>query len=183
MKGTVKALGSKPYGSKTMYSFKVDEDWYGCGSDDPKVSKGDLIEFDFTENGRWKNVDVKSISVLRHGTEVIKTSSRKMAIGGARDDYWNRKEERDIITQSVIQLQSSRNSAIALADLILKNNAVKLPEAQAKRMDVVVALVSDLTSKFEEEATAKRSGTTSEETVTDDSVEEETKEEEGIWNG
>lgn len=182
MKGTVKAISQKEFNGKTMYSFKVDEDWFGCGPDNPKLDKGDLIEFDYTENGRWKNVAVKTISVLRKGSEVFKASTRKVSVGGARDEYWVKKEERDVVTQKVIQLQSSRNSAIALADVLLKNNAIKLPEAQAKRMDVVVALVKDLTALFEAESLAHRgmeeAAVEKEEETTEEAGEEET-----IWNG
>lgn len=155
MKGTVKALGKRDWNGKTLYSIKVDDEWYGTGTDNPKLDRGDLIEFNYTENGKYKNADVKTISVLRKGTEVFKASTKNVAFGG-KDDYWKKREERDVITQQVIQLQSSRNSAIALADVLLKNGAVKLPEAQAKKMDVVVALVKELTGNFEAESLAHR---------------------------
>ena len=180
MKGTVKALGSRDWNGKTLYSFKVDDEWYGTGQENPKVDKGDLIEFDYTSNGKYKNVDIKTISVLRKGAEVFKASTKSVAFG-AKDDYWKKREERDVITQQVIQLQASRNSAISLAGLLLTNSAVKLPEAQAKRMDVVVALVKDLTGMFEAESLAHRG--MAEHVEDTDKPEPETKpEDEGIWN-
>ena len=158
MKGTVKALGSRDWNGKTLHSFRVDDDWYGCGEDKPGVDKGDLIEFEpkRLNNGRFV-VDVKNINVLRKAASpAVSRGGRGNFGGGARDEYWQKREERDVITQQIIQLQSSRNSAIALADVLLKNNAVKLPEAQAKKMDVVVALVKELTGLFEAESLAHR---------------------------
>ena len=182
MKGTVKALGSRDWNGKTLYSFKVDDEWYGTGQENPKVDKGDLIEFDFTTNGKYKNVDIKTISVLRKGSEVIRASTKNVAFG-AKDDYWKKREERDVITQQVIQLQASRNSAISLAGLLLTNNAVKLPEAQAKRMDVVVALVKDLTGMFEAESLAHRGMAENTPDPKDEEVTEEPSSDDGIWNG
>lgn len=182
MKGTVKALGKRDWNGKTMYSIKVDDDWYGTGAENPKVDKGDLIEFDYTENGKWKNADVKTISVLRKGSEVFKASTKSVAFG-AKDDYWKKREERDVITQQIIQLQSSRNSAIALADVLLKNGAVKLPEAQAKKMDVVIALVKDLTGNFEAESLAHRGLAEHVDDPKEEDAAEEPAADEGIWNG
>lgn len=68
--------------------------------------------------------------------------------GDGKDDYWRRKEERDVEVQRAIQYQSSRNAAIAAFDVLLKAEAVKLPAKQADKYDAALALIEELTDHF-----------------------------------
>ena len=70
--------------------------------------------------------------------------------GMSKDDYWARKEERDIETQKKIQYQASRNTAIAALDVLLKAEAVKLPAKQADKYDAALALIDELTEHFQQ---------------------------------
>lgn len=168
VKGIVSFSGDNKYNGKTLYSFRLadDNNYYNCGTDKPNVSKGQLIEFEAAPGHKPNafQVDLSSINVLKEAsTEVVQAS-----VGGfrktwpkkdvAKDDYWNSREARDIKTQSVIQLQSSRNSAIALAELIIDNSGIDLEKAKSKKMDIIVDLVALLTAKFEADANAKREG-------------------------
>lgn len=68
--------------------------------------------------------------------------------GMSKDDYWSRKEERDLEVQKAIQYQASRNAAIAVLDVMLKAGAVKLPSKQADQYDAVLAVVDEITAHF-----------------------------------
>lgn len=74
--------------------------------------------------------------------------------GAGKDTYWADKEKRDIITQKAIQLQASRNSAIAVLGVLLTNGAVALPSAKAKQYDAVMDLLAEITERFQEETSA-----------------------------
>ena len=66
--------------------------------------------------------------------------------GNSKDTYWEDKAARDIQVQAGIQWQASRNSAIALVDVLLKNGMVSgLPTAKGKQADAIVALVDEYT--------------------------------------
>jgi hypothetical protein len=71
----------------------------------------------------------------------------------SKDDYWKLKDEKDEGKQATIQYQASRNSAIALLDVLVKNNLVKLPpeSKMADRYDATLALLETLTAKFQDE--------------------------------
>lgn len=78
--------------------------------------------------------------------------------GAGKDQYWADKEKRDIETQKAIQLQSSRNSAIALLGVLLSSGAATLPAAKGKAYDAALALVDELTEKFQNETNDLRGG-------------------------
>jgi hypothetical protein len=75
-------------------------------------------------------------------------------VGAGKDQYWADKEKRDIITQKAIQLQASRNSAIAVLGVLLSNGAVALPTAKAKQYDAVMDMLAEITERFQEETSA-----------------------------
>lgn len=181
MKGTVQAISAKEFNGTLLFSAKIGENWVGFGSDKPTFNKGDLIEVDVTTNNRGRLVAVKdTVKPITQGTQVIEGS--KPWAKNAKDDYWTRKEERDILTQSVIQLQSSRNSAIAMASLLLQAGAIPGYDkaAEKKKMDILVSLVDDLTDRFEETSDARRHGKP-EKASNDEVASPDDSEEKEIW--
>lgn len=83
---TVEAVSVKPmqtpdqFNNTHRYSIMVDKNWYSCGSGKSErlnvkdaegnyqtLSKGDKVEFKYTENGQWKNIDMKTFSLLEIG--------------------------------------------------------------------------------------------------------------------
>lgn len=154
-KGTVEQIGVKDvqgkYGPGKVYNLKIDGQWLGCGFKQPDVNEGDYIEFNVTMNGKYKNIDVDSVQKIE-GEAPQKAPSVQQAVarGGAmnKDDYWSRREARDLETQKRIQLQSARNSAIAAVEVLVETGAVKLPAALNKRYDVMLALIDEVTAKY-----------------------------------
>ena len=160
--GYVDVAVAKPdKNGKTRYSFKVknDDKWYSCGLDNPQIKKGDKIEFDFDTNGDWHNVTPGSVKITQSGPEIVEAKkgfggfARRGPSPGAaeKEKYWEDKAIRDVDTQKRIQLQASRNSAIEVADLMLRNGAIKLPDALAKRHDIIAALIFEWVDRFEKQ--------------------------------
>lgn len=126
-KGVVQRINSNPWQGKMLHSFTLNSErgFFNLGRIAPSFKEGQTIEFEASPAKRAGNfdVDVKSIVVI--GEDAVKPESYSM-VGAKRtsllqkDDYWNRKEERDIENQKIIQLQSARNTAIAYMELANK---------------------------------------------------------------
>jgi hypothetical protein len=161
MKGTVSATKDTQYDGKTLYSFRLSghDGYFNCGTYNPDVKKGELIEFDGTDKGGGKfQVNVPSVKVLKEAGTVVETPTRgnfrkTFQKDEGKDAYWKAREARDLDVQKTIQLQSARNSAIALADVIIKHGAVSLEKvAQAKKQGVIEGLVEELITKFQQDS-------------------------------
>lgn len=132
--GTVQKIQERPAGSGVAYNINVNGQWYGHGFAKPKFSEGDNISFTYTQNGRFMNIDVRSIQISAGASAPAKGG------GGKSGGYQS--------PQLAIQYQASRNSAIALVDILLKSAAVPLPTKKADQYEAVLALVEELTNTF-----------------------------------
>jgi hypothetical protein len=109
---------------------------------------GNAIEFEAEKNakGYWEvKGDVLTIE-LPHAT-VATGAAPKVVVD------WDAKDR-------IIQLQSCRNSAIALVDVMIKNGFVKLPTKKDEQYDAVRELVAEITEQFTEENAKVRAGKT-----------------------
>lgn len=177
MKGTVKAFSAKG----RAFNIKVDSEWYGFGFDDPegnpwKLSRGDIVEFEVTRRGNYVNIDPSSVNVV--GKEEKKQAAASGSTGGsenwdARAKYWEDKEKRDVITQTAIQYQSSRNAAIEVVDALMRHGLIKLPAKQADQYDAYLAYVDQVTQRFEEDVEHVKYGNSPEPEVSVDDGEKE----------
>src|SRR5688572_1310279 len=97
--GIVNTLEKNKYG---FYNFTLinDDIKYGAGKFPPKFSEGDFVEFEAKQNekGFW-NIDNRSVRASKP-TESVQTAVKAAAAAApqTKDQYWARKEERDIIT-------------------------------------------------------------------------------------
>jgi hypothetical protein len=152
MKGVVGKIYSKDFGDAMAWSFTLrgDRTFYRLGNKKPFFSEGDSIQFDVEMKGQ--NAYARGASKWEGGEVVSSAPAAAVArsAGGPRnaDDYWRAKEVRDIETQKRIELQSCRNSAIALVAELLKVEAVKLPAKQADKVPVIEELVTHYTKFF-----------------------------------
>lgn len=88
IKGVAEAVSCKEgndhpkYGKSYQVSIKVDDEWYGAftkkTADQLGIGKGRLVSFTYTENGKYKNFDPKSLVV----SESAETASGKSTTGG-----------------------------------------------------------------------------------------------------
>jgi hypothetical protein len=68
--------------------------------------------------------------------------------GGSKDDYWARKEERDLETQPKIEFQAARNSAIEFVKLLGTLNLMELKGSKSDQMGIVELYVAKFTEQF-----------------------------------
>lgn len=154
VQGVIGRINNKQWNGKTFYSLalKGQEGWYNTGLKRPPA-EGTSVKFEFKTNLKgYKDVD-GSIEVLTDGqaasagpvAEVAKSSSGAGSSGGSA--YWDRKEARDLANDAARELGASRNTAIAIIDLALKNEVVKLPTA-AKREEFLWTLLDKYAAKL-----------------------------------
>jgi hypothetical protein len=141
VKGVVEAVKEFPSSRGTMYSIKVDGELYGTGSKQPSCNTGDIVAFRFTENGKYKNVDLKSFSVEAQATQQI----GKPTSGGfdAR--------------QEIISRQSALNSALAFVHVLALADAIPGVGKTTKPEDkygIIEALVAEKASEYHAASTS-----------------------------
>jgi len=118
---------------KTGYfGILVDGTWYGIGKSNSKnIEKGDQVRFDATQNDKGYWQAVASTIQVKKG-EAPQTSNKSypkktFKSGGVKDDYWAKKEERDVkITQPLIMYQNAGNVAAQLLSASLAVGAMDL---------------------------------------------------------
>lgn len=71
MEGTVQKISSRQVntqrGPATSYSLNVDGEWYSAGFQKPQCIEGDIVQFDVSVNGNYKNVTKNSLRVTGKG--------------------------------------------------------------------------------------------------------------------
>lgn len=155
-------------------NIKVNGQWIGCGFNGVPANQGDQVQFGTVQNGQYLNADMNNFQVLSAGSsqpqqQHAPQQQRQAApqrpraggnpsAGGGKDDYWAKKEERDVITQQVIQLQASRNAAIAVCSSALAANILPVPAKKADAFDAFLAAVDEVTQRYEANTAAKRAG-------------------------
>lgn len=145
--GTVSNIGE----TKGFYRVQVDGDrrWFGMGRNRPNFVLGDVVSFSTrqSEKGFWEvegRVDLvtngpKVTTVPYEQIVTSPTTATTRTVSSGTD--WAKKDK-------IIQKQSCRNSAIEVVRILLDKECLKLP-AEKKRYDFVLALVDDLTEKYE----------------------------------
>lgn len=178
IRGTIQAIGKprqntfKP-NAAPYQSFKLNDVWYSNGTKVPPP-EGTLVEFTGEQNdkGYW-NVSKAGIKVVTEGAVSSNVGSSATAAAArttvSRDDYWQRKDDRDIawekrnreVIQPTIELQAARNAAIEFVKLLLipipgedkdGNAKTALPAlklgAQNKREQILFEAVQKYTDEF-----------------------------------
>lgn len=64
VKGIVEKINENASG---YFGVKMGETWYGAGKFAPKFNEGDEVSFTFSMNGKYANMDFKSVEVLAAG--------------------------------------------------------------------------------------------------------------------
>lgn len=166
MTGIISQVSEKDWkgdGSVMLYSFQIEGSnrWFRTGTNQVPVGAGTAVRFLLD----GQNVDASSIEAIDAGEVQVApapkaptgsgTGFQKKSGGGenfaARQKYWDNKEVRDVkLTQPNIEIQAARRDAITLVDVLLREGA--LPDfgkaTAAKKMDVVVAAIDELTETF-----------------------------------
>lgn len=160
--GVVSYVSMRNIKGQDLHSFalKGTDGFFSCGTTDPKLNKGEFINFEAEQkqDGNFLANVSSIVKSFEGGSEITgkpvpsySKGSYKTQVSNSKDQYWTDREARDIITQQTIQLQASRNAAIALASVILQAGACP-GYAKAKESDkitVITGLVDHLTDKFQ----------------------------------
>jgi hypothetical protein len=152
--GVIQRHSEKQWQNKTFYSFALSgqEGWYNTGMKRPPAV-GTSVEFNIKTNARGFNEVDGSIEIVSdapaapvRSVGAVATASAKSG-GGGNQAYWDRKEARDITNDAARELGASRNTAISIIDLAIKNEVIKLPAA-AKREEFMWTLLDKYTNKL-----------------------------------
>ncbi len=146
MQGKVAFVNERNWQGKNLYSFKLadDEALYVCGTSKPQISKGDFVTFEANPNPKGQMV-VNLASLEAKKVEVVSAGSAGKAAWGGKSGYNDDKRQR------TIEWQAARNSAIAAAQVVLSNGALKLPAKESAKYEAVMALIGELTKQFFDE--------------------------------
>lgn len=130
--GKVQATSSKPTSYGTMYNIKVENEWYGCGKDNPGCSEGDLVQFKMVQKGNFKNVQ-GNVTVLEKATASAPQQQTQQQGGSTFKDT----------RQHHIEMQSSRAVAASLVALMLEHDP-----ALPRDPEAIIALHEDTSWKL-----------------------------------
>ena len=146
IQGKVEAFGTKETKVGTMYSIKVDTEWYGTGKTnlEEKCSKGSLVTVEVTENGQFKNI--KRLVSVGKGTSASPTTAPSSG-SSYRPSAFD-----DPIKNASITYQTCIKGACQAAQNVLKGT-VTTDAAYVRK------LVDELFSAHDQMMDKKRSGT------------------------
>ena len=198
VKGVVKYINEKEWDDRRsgetimLYSFKLegDDDYYRTGQTKPEFEEGQSVAFEVDNKN---NVDLETVEVLetavKKGPKAGASKGggfRKSApAAGGRDDYWAKKEERDLEKDARYQkvdiprmtFCTSQDAAVSLVTAALQHDC--LPKigtvSKTARLTALLAYVDEITDRF----FRQRMGTATEATE-EPAVEEETEEKERL---
>lgn len=143
-------------GGKVFYSFTLSgqDGFFGTGTKKPPAV-GTSISFSAGENAAgYLQADTKTIQYKSDGAvgpaSVVRTASQAKAGGKSVEEkgYWEKREAREVRNDNLRELGASRNTAIALIDLMIKNEAVPLPKTVAKREEFLFTLLDTYVGKL-----------------------------------
>jgi hypothetical protein len=162
--GTVAILAEKEFngrnGKAYAYSAKVEkadgseyEEWLGLGFKKPDFEKGDEVVITAQkEKGFWKAIEVEVTKRQTAGDQdqEDQESGASGSAGSAASSAPAASSSRKIKTDESIHYQNSRTAAIALTDLLLRNNALPVTgttgkAGTAKREEEITAVVNKYT--------------------------------------
>jgi hypothetical protein len=149
---------SKVFKGRTYWSFKLNngEDWYRTGLIEPPFGKGQKVSFEFTTDTYGNQVDVNTISVDAD-TPVVEAApktaySGKGYVKGAakpgndsKEAYFEKKAKDDVDRQKIISYQAAMNTAVAIANLAVANDALPIAgKNKAEKWESLNSLVTKL---------------------------------------
>ncbi len=143
--GVCQEVKTKQTSIGPMYDVVVNGQSYGVGKYPPKCKAGDNVVFGVTFNGKYANMDTKSLQVTPGDGSIPAMAQAKQV-----------SDSRGPATQEVIERQSALNSAIAMTNIIVSAMGGAKPAAIEKIMEKYRAqFYNESTGKTWPEAKAK----------------------------
>jgi hypothetical protein len=145
IKGKVQTVSSRETQYGTMYSLKINNEYYSVGKYPPKCAEGDYVKFDATANGKYWNL-TKGAKIEKVGAEDVPPPAPAPSGGGS----YGRGGFNDDKRQEVISRQAARNTAISFLELAHANGALAFPKTanEAKKFDILSTYLDEVTDKF-----------------------------------
>ena len=148
--GVVQKHLTKQWGNKTFHTITLSgvDGFFNLGVTRPPEI-GTSVTFTAKTNARgYLEINPKTLQARTDG--VPETASVVKATGKSSTEkgYWDRKEERDLRNDQQRELGASRNTAIALVDLMLRYEAIPMPKTQAKKEEFLYTLVEHYADKL-----------------------------------
>jgi hypothetical protein len=148
--GVVQRHGSKNWGDKVFNSFTLSgqQGWFNLGEKKPP-DVGTTISFEAKPNAKgFLQVDTKTIQYRTDGEAQTADVAKALPKSAEEKGFWGRKEDREVRNDHLRELGASRNTAIAIIDLMIKNEAIKLPAAAAKKEEFLWTVLDKYTQKL-----------------------------------
>lgn len=143
--GVVEEVTSFKSTAGTIYGVKVNGVNYGTYKEKPACNKGDTVAFEFTVNGKYNNVNLKTFEVIP-GVQQEAVIVRPPSSGGYTDK------------QPIIARQAALNSAAAFMQLIVDADAVPGVTKTSKAEDRFAIIEALFNKKADEFYTASMAG-------------------------
>lgn len=152
IKGKVEVVRQNDQG---YWSLKVGETWYSAGKSEPKVTKGDLVQFEAEQNDRgYWNANTKTLKkATREAPSGVSEGTTAPAKAGGYSGGGNgyNSPERlaaDEKRQHSIEFQAARNSAIEFVGKLLSAGIVALGGNKAEQTGIVELYLAKYTNQF-----------------------------------
>lgn len=155
--GKVTAVNVRDTAYGKMYTIDIAGTSYGVGKYPPKAAVGDYVEFNYTENGRYKNLDNKSLRKIAEPAGAAEAPlqpapSRAAPSGGGNSRYMSdeAKTALEMKKQEVISRQAARNSALTFMSLLASQEALPIAASAKKdaKYDALLGILDEITERF-----------------------------------
>ncbi len=161
--GVVQRIFHKVWQGKTFYSFTLSgvDGFFNTGMKKPP-GEGASVSFKAKQTPKgFLEVDFSTIAYQNDGEPTkaaipSRAYPKAAASSSSREGYWEAKGERDIQNDKLREIGASRNTAIAILDLMIRHEAIKLP-AVAKREEFLWEVIE----KYKDKLMAKGESTDS----------------------
>jgi len=148
--GIVEEVRERSTSFGNMYDLVISGVPYGNGKMVPKYADGsgevligECVAFEVMRNGKYLNIAPRT--TVKHDVNLLSEKAEENVPTAFRASAVSSSDR-----ERTIVLQSCRNSAIAMATLLVNSDAALLKANQkpATRHDIIVGLVNDLTRRF-----------------------------------
>lgn len=140
-KGTVTKIGKSQY----SYYIQLDGDSHYFNTKyNPKCGVGDVVGITFDPKGEQRS-QIKDVKILedKGGPKGMQDGGGSGGGSGGGGGYKAEPGRQDSIVY-----QSSRKDALVLTDILVSNDAIKLPKDADKRRTIIEALVDETTVAY-----------------------------------
>lgn len=155
-KGTISKVSSTKWGNKTLHSFQIEgtQRWFKTGQNPVPYNEGDQVVFE-EKNGKVEFTTAEAIKATQSAPLNVAADATGTSTGvvGAtptisRDQYWARREQRDIETERKRRIAAARHDAARIVCAALAHNHLPHSDntAKGKRLDLLLGYVNEVTN-------------------------------------